>query len=198
MNIRAPRQSDSLSPFGTGDSPSVAERPNSWVHHLRPPVASDAIAIQRLVTATEVLDVNSTYTYLLMATDFASTSIVADKDGEICGVITGYHPPMRPQVLFVWQVAVAQNTQGTGLGGTMLDSLVERVRSDRHGHPLTVEATVAPSNSASRALFGGFARRHGVPLVEQSHFTSAQLAADQAHEDEPILRIGPITTPLGD
>lgn len=153
--------------------------------------------MQRLVAATEVLDVNSTYTYLLMATDFASTSIVADRGGEVCGLITGYHPPMRPEVLFVWQVAVARNARGTGLGGTMLDNLVRRVRTDRHGHPLTVEATVTPSNSASRALFDGFARRHGVLLTEHRHFTAAQLAADQAHEDEPILRIGPITTPLG-
>ena len=153
--------------------------------------------MQRLVAATEVLDVNSTYTYLLMATDFAGTSIVADVQGELCGLITGYHPPMRPEVLFVWQVAVARSTQGTGLGGAMLDSLVHRVRRVRHGHPLTVEATVTPSNSPSRALFGGFARRHGVPLTEHRHFISAQLDADQTHEDEPILRIGPITTPLG-
>ena len=150
--------------------------------------------MQRLVAATEVLDLNSTYTYLLMATDFASTSLVADVRGEVCGLITGYHPPMRPGVLFVWQVAVARSAQGTGLAGTMLDSLVSRVRGDRHGHPITVEATVSPSNSASRALFGGFARRHGVPVTEQRHFTAAQLDADQTHEDEPLLRIGPITT----
>lgn len=149
--------------------------------------------MQRLVAATDVLDVNSTYTYLLMATDFAGSSIVADRDGEVCGLITGYHPPMRPEVLFVWQVAVARSAQGTGLAGAMLDTLVHRVRSDRHGHPITVEATVTQSNSASRALFGGFARRHGVPVAEQRHFTAAQLDADQSHEDEPILRIGPIT-----
>lgn len=152
--------------------------------------------MQRLVAATEVLDVNSTYTYLLMATDFASTSIVADVRGELHGLITGYHPPDRPEVLFVWQVAVARASQGTGLGGTMLDSLVSRVRSSRHGHPITVEATVAPNNSASRALFGGFAIRHGVPLTEHRHFTAADLDPNQNHEDEPILRIGPITTPL--
>jgi L-2,4-diaminobutyric acid acetyltransferase len=195
VNIRAPRQGDFSSRPWTAGAQSVVAQPNSWTHHLRPPVAEDAISMQRLVTATEVLDVNSTYTYLLMATDFASTSIVADIDGEICGLITGYHPPMRPQVLFVWQVAVARSAQGTGLGGTMLDGLVRRVRTDRHGHPLTVEATVAPSNSASRALFGGLARRHGVPMTEHRHFSAAQLDADQAHEDEPILRIGPITTP---
>ncbi|CAN3131004.1 L-2,4-diaminobutyric acid acetyltransferase [Mycobacterium sp. smrl_JER01] len=154
--------------------------------------------MRRLVVDTEVLDINSTYTYLLMATDFAGTTIVADRDGDLCGLITGYHPPGRPEVLFVWQVAVAQSARGTGLAATMLDALVDRVRRDRHGHPVTVEATVAPDNAPSRALFGAFARRHGVPLLEQEHFTAAQLDADRNHEDEPLLRIGPIATPMVD
>jgi L-2,4-diaminobutyric acid acetyltransferase len=74
----------------------------------------------------------------------------------------------------------------------MIDNLVQRVRSDRGGRPITVEATVSPGNAASRAFFGAFARRHGVPLIERPHFDSELLAADGAHEDEPILRIGPI------
>lgn len=152
--------------------------------------------MHRLVAQTGVLDLNSAYTYLLMATDFADTSVVADRDGELCGLITGYHPPSRPEVLFVWQVAVAASERGTGLAGTMLDALTRRVREDRHGHPLTVEATVAPSNSASRALFRAFARRHGVPMSEHPRFLAAHLAADQSHEEEPTLRIGPITAPI--
>lgn len=154
--------------------------------------------MQRLVVASDVLDVNSTYTYLLMATHFADTTIVAERDNQVCGLITGYHPPARPEVLFVWQVAVASSARGTGLAGTMLDSLTARVRRDRRGHPVTVEATVAPSNSVSRRLFGAFARRHGVPMLEQPFFRSDQLSADGKHEDEPILRIGPISTPLPD
>ncbi|WP_286145571.1 diaminobutyrate acetyltransferase [Mycobacterium sp. IS-1590] len=173
-------------------------QPDSWTNHLRSPNEGDAIAMHRLVAETKVLDLNSTYTYLLMATDFASTSIVAEKDDEICGLITGYHPPERPEILFVWQVAVSASARGTGLASAMLDGLVDRVRANRRGHPVTVEATVAPSNSASRAFFGAFARRHGVPLIEEPRFTAAHLAADQSHEDEPILRIGPITTPLAD
>lgn len=154
--------------------------------------------MHRLVAATKVLDVNSTYAYLLMATDFAGTTIVADRDGDLCGLITGYHPPTRPEVLFVWQVAVADAARGTGLASTMLDALVQRVRQDRFGHPITVEATVAPGNDASRAFFHAFARRHRVPLTEHPCFSSAHLDADGAHEDEPILRIGPLTAPLAD
>ncbi|WP_422745223.1 diaminobutyrate acetyltransferase [Mycobacterium sp. WMMD1722] len=162
------------------------------MRYLRRPTEADAVAMQRLVAGTGVLDANSAYAYLLIATDFADTSIVAARDGDLCGLITGYHPPARPDVLFVWQVAVAQPCRGTGLAATMLDALVHRVREFRNGHPVTVEATVAPDNAPSRAYFGAFARRHGVPLVERPHFSAAQLDPDGAHQDEPMLRIGPI------
>ncbi|CAA0096706.1 L-2,4-diaminobutyric acid acetyltransferase [Mycolicibacterium vanbaalenii] len=175
---------------------SSVGQPDSWQQFLRRPTDADAIAMHRLVATTGVLDLNSTYAYLLMATDFADTCIVADRGGELCGLITGYHPPTRPEVLFVWQVAVAASARGTGLAGTMLDTLTRWVRQDRHGHPVTVEATVAPSNAASRALFGAFARRHGVPITEHERFLAEHLDADQAHEDEPILQIGPITANL--
>ncbi|WP_120309024.1 diaminobutyrate acetyltransferase [Mycolicibacterium celeriflavum] len=196
--MRARREQSPVLDQRTAAPKATAPQTVSWEHFLRPPTEGDAVAMHRLVAETEVLDLNSTYTYLLMATDFASTSIVADRDGDICGLITGYHPPARPEVLFVWQVAVASAARGTGLAGAMLDKLVHRVRSDRRGHPVTVEATVAPSNSASRAFFGSFARRHGVPLIEQPRFTAEQLDADRAHEDEPTLRIGPIAMPLAD
>ncbi|MCV7315628.1 diaminobutyrate acetyltransferase [Mycolicibacillus parakoreensis] len=163
---------------------------------LRPPTGTDAIAMRDLAAATEVLDVNSTYAYLLMAVDFAATSIVAERDGTLCGFITGYHPPDRPEVLFVWQVAVADSAQGTGLASAMLDTLAHRVRADRHGHPLTVETTVTPSNEASRAFFAAFARRHGVTLTEHEGFGAELLDAECSHEAEPMLRIGPITEPL--
>jgi L-2,4-diaminobutyric acid acetyltransferase len=77
----------------------------------------------------------------------------------------------------------------------MLDALVDRVRTENNGGPLTVEATVSPGNASSRAFFGAFARRHGVPLTEHAHFTAAQLDPGGAHEDEPLLRIGPLHAP---
>lgn len=165
---------------------------HNWAGTLRPPQGSDALAIRALVAETGVLDLNSTYAYLLLSTDFAQTSIVADIDGELRGFITGYRPPPRPDVLFVWQVAVAPAAQRTGLAATMLDALVDRVRTENNGGPLTVEATVSPGNASSRAFFGAFARRHGVPLTEHPHFTAAQLDPGGAHEDEPLLRIGPL------
>lgn len=180
---------------GVQTAPDIRTGAHNWAAALRPPRGSDAVAIRDLVTETGVLDLNSTYAYLLLSTDFAQTSIVAELDGRLQGFITGYLPPLRPDVLFVWQVAVAPTAQRGGLAAAMLDALVDRVRSERNGVPLTVEATVSPGNASSRAFFGAFARRHGVPLTEHVHFTADQLDPDGAHEDEPLLRIGPIDTP---
>jgi L-2,4-diaminobutyric acid acetyltransferase len=162
---------------------------------LRAPAGTDAIGIRELAAATGVLDLNSTYAYLLLATDFASTSIVAEGEGELRGFITGYHPPQRPDVLFIWQVAVDPMTQGGGVASAMIDALVRRVHSARGRRPLTVEATVSPGNLASRAFFDAFARRHGVPLTEQPHFGRELLDSADGHDDEPILRIGPVDVP---
>ena len=159
---------------------------------LRAPRGGDAVAIRDIAAATGTLDVNSVYAYHLLATDFAATSMVADDGDRLRGFITGYHPPRRPDVLFVWQVAVSPDAQGGGLAGAMLDELVARVRRQRRGHPVVVEATVAPSNTASRAFFTGFARRHGVPLAEAPHIPGALLDPAGGHEDEPLLRIGPL------
>ena len=73
---------------------SMVQR-NSWERFLRPPEGGDAIAMRHLVADTEVLDLNSTYTYLLMAADFADTTVVADRDGDLCGLVTGYLPLRR-------------------------------------------------------------------------------------------------------
>ncbi|MFY1599560.1 hypothetical protein ACN27A_33500, partial [Micromonospora sp. WMMD737] len=52
------------------------QRPDATQRRLRRPEASDALAVHRLVADSGVLDLNSTYTYMLLSTDFADTSIV--------------------------------------------------------------------------------------------------------------------------
>ncbi|MCC3338967.1 hypothetical protein [Mycolicibacterium smegmatis] len=47
---------------------------NSRTLNLRPPQGDDAIGIRDIAEATEVLDLNSTYAYLLLATDFSGSS----------------------------------------------------------------------------------------------------------------------------
>lgn len=140
----------------------------------------------RIARDSKVLDLNSSYAYVLWCKDFPTTSVVARVDDEPAGFITGYLRPTGS--LMIWQVAVDDAFRGLGLAQSMLGWLADSVAT-LHGEPVTVETTVAQSNTASRALFSGFARRRGMSLTESEGF-NAELFPD-AHEDEPLLRLTP-------
>ena len=155
----------------------------------RPPTPEDAPAIWRLVRDSGTLDVNSVYCYLLLCKDFAATCAVAEAQGEIVGVVTAYLPPGRGDTLFIWQIGVTPERRGQGLAAGLLQDLLRRdvCRDVRY-----VEATVGPTNRASRALFTALARDLNATLIEQSCF-DATLFPEGNHEPENLLRIGPLS-----
>lgn len=158
---------------------------------FRKPGASDGPAVTALVAACPPLDTNSAYCNLLQCSDFADTCIVAERDGAMIGWISGYRPPRRSDELFVWQVAVAAEARGLGLGGRMLDALVERL-TEPPVRRLTT--TVTADNRASWALFEAFARRHGAALERSVRFDAADHFAG-AHDSEWQAAIGPLSAP---
>jgi L-2,4-diaminobutyric acid acetyltransferase len=149
------------------------------------PEVADGVACWRLADATGVLDVNSRYSYLLWCRDFAATSVVARRDGELVGFVTGYRRPDAPSALVVWQVGVDAAARGQGVAAAMLDDLFDRVPEVDH-----LEATVTPDNKGSIALFSRFAERRGAPVRRSELFGSELLGAD--HEPEILFRIGPV------
>ncbi len=134
---------------------------------FRKPVAEDGPAITALIAACPPLDGNSAYCNLLQCSDFADSCIVAERDGEIVGWISGYRPPSRAGELFVWQVAVSQRARGMGLAGRMLDQLANRPELQPIRH---ITTTVTAENQASWALFEGAARRRGAVLQRRRRF----------------------------
>ncbi len=149
------------------------------------PEVSDGVACWRLAEATGVLDVNSRYAYLLWCRDFAATSVVARRDGDVLGFVTGYRRPEEPSTLVVWQVGVDSAARGRGLAAAMLDALFDRVPEVDY-----LEATVTPDNTGSIALFSRFAERRGA-AVSRSELFGAELLGDD-HEPEILFRIGPV------
>ncbi|MYU21699.1 diaminobutyrate acetyltransferase [Streptomyces sp. SID8352] len=158
----------------------------------RPRVA-DGAALWRMARDSQVLDLNSSYSYLLWCRDFAATSAVArDGRGEPVGFITGYIRPDRPDTLLVWQVAVDNALRGRGLASAMLDSLTARTVAE---HGLTaVETTISPGNTASERLFTSFAQRHRAPLEREVLFATESFP-DGPHDPEVLYRIGPLSAP---
>lgn len=155
---------------------------------LRSPSVSDGAHIWELVAEAGTLERNTAYAYLLLASHFSGTSVVAEENGRLLGFVAAYRPPSRPEALFVWQVGVHPDARGMGLAGRMLDWLFESPGS--HG-ARWLEATVTPDNQPSNRLFQSFARRHDVPFEQIDWFESEHFPGGD-HAPELLYRIGPV------
>src|SRR6187397_2567124 len=76
---------------------------------LRSPAVEDGARLWQIAADSRVLDVNSSYSYVLWCRDFSATSIVAEDAGRVVGFVTGYIRQDAPDTLFVWQVAVDES-----------------------------------------------------------------------------------------
>ena len=157
---------------------------------LRHPDKTDGAAVWELVRSAGTLDVNSPYSYILLCDLFRQTCIVAEENGKLVGFVSALIAPMRSDTLFVWQIAVDSSVRGKGLGKAMLKQLLE---SNAVVPIRYLEATVSPSNIASRSLFQSMARLLNCELktVEDEGYMPSMFPAGNAHEAEPLLRIGP-------
>jgi L-2,4-diaminobutyric acid acetyltransferase len=158
---------------------------------LRHPTPGDAPAVWRLVQDSGVLDPNSAYAYVVLFSHFPTTCAVAEREGQVVGFVTGYRIPARPAVHFVWQVGVREDHRGLGLATDMLLWLL----GDGAPTPVhALEATVTPSNQASRRLFFGLARALQSSCVVRPGFPPELLG--EGHEPEELFCIGPIDRSL--
>lgn len=155
-------------------------------YHFRQPTPADGGKLWELVRNTPALDLNSAYYYIYFGHAFSQTSLIAEKDNQVAGFITGLCPPETPDRLFIWQVCVAAACQGQGLGLSMLDALTRNVQ------PRWVDATVTPSNGASIALFTALARTHKTPWTFQEEIFPASCFGTAGHEAEILFSIGPL------
>lgn len=147
----------------------------------------DGAGMWRVVEGCGVLDTNSSYLYLLLARDFASTCVVAESAGEIVGFVTGYRRPARPEAVFLWQVGILPQAQGQGLGKRLLAAFL---RQPGARGASWLETTITRSNDASRGLFRAIARDLGAGCEVSPCFT-VDLFPESGHEAEELFEIGP-------
>ncbi len=156
---------------------------------LRQPVSEDGADVHRLIQRCPPLDENSVYCNLLQTSHFADTSVAAEVAGELAGFVSGYLVPSRPDTLFIWQVAVAEEGRGQGLAGRMIREILGRPNCAQVRY---LETTITPDNEASWALFRGLARKLGTECNESVMFDRERHFQGQ-HDSEMLLRIGPFT-----
>lgn len=154
---------------------------------IRQPNLDDGAAVWKLVKNTKILDVNSSYSYLLWCSHFSETSVIIEVDHEIIGFVSGFIMPAASDRLFIWQVAVAETERGKGLASKMVHHLLKREAcKDIH----YIETTVSPSNIPSQKLFCSLARDLETDIHVSQCFTTDDFP-EKGHEDELLHQIGP-------
>ncbi|HEY9314006.1 diaminobutyrate acetyltransferase [Williamsia sp.] len=153
---------------------------------FRSPKVSDGVRLWEIARDSKVLDLNSSYAYVLWCQDYAQTSVVAEVDGEVVGFVTGYLRPQLPDVVMVWQVAVDADQRGLGLAGKMLSQLMDRL--EPRGIT-TLHTTISPDNTASQALFQGLADRREMSIRREELFSANDFPDD--HEQEDLYIVAP-------
>jgi L-2,4-diaminobutyric acid acetyltransferase len=183
--------------FGT-DNPQAAKSPSrksqsGTARHAAPiimrmPAMEDGSKVHALVATCPPLDPNSLYCNLLQCTHFAETCVFAERDDMPAGWLSAYRPPREPDTLFIWQVAVAKEARGYGLGLQLIKTLLARpALTDIR----RVRTTITADNRASWALFRSLARHLGsrfsaTPwLLADAHFGGT-------HASENLITIGPL------
>lgn len=139
--------------------------------------------------ASETVDINSPYSYLMLGEYFAENCAVAEREGRLVGFVTGFTPPEDPETLFIWQIAVDESVRGLGVGSRLLDDVVGRPRVPRLRY---LEATVTPGNEPSKRLFRSFAESWGAECHEEELFSRSDFPHDagELHDPEIRFRIG--------
>ncbi|MBK0418200.1 diaminobutyrate acetyltransferase [Leucobacter sp. CSA1] len=151
---------------------------------IRIPTMEDGQHLWALARDSRVLDLNSSYSYLLWCRDFAETSAIATVADDPAGFVTGYTRPESPETLMIWQIAVGERHRGRGLALQMLEELVDRTGTSR------LETTITADNDASSRLFAAFAERRGAACVSRPLFTE-ELYPDR-HDTEFLYEIEPV------
>lgn len=155
---------------------------------FRTPTENDGKEMFRIVKDSQVLDVNSSYSYLMWGKFFNKTSIVVQHEDEVIGFVTGFIQPNSPDTLFVWQVAVDKQYRGNGLATKLIMELSNKLKNQNIQY---IEATVTPSNEPSSNLFKGLAKRYETECKIYECFAKDQFP-DATHEAEYAYKIGPL------
>jgi L-2,4-diaminobutyric acid acetyltransferase len=154
-------------PMPTTEMKLVRKRQDEIVY--RTPRSEDGENVWQLVSSCAPLDENSLYCNLLQCDHFGDTCIAAERrhDGALVGWVSGYLIPDNPQTLFIWQVAVDETVQGTGVGKKMLNALLD---CDACGDVRSLKTTITAENEASWGLFSSLARMRGGEMQREPHF----------------------------
>lgn len=158
-------------------------------HRYRTPSKRDGAKLWKLVKDSGKLDVNSPYFYITMSHWFSNSCMIVEdiNNDRIIGAVVGFRQPEHRNRLFIWQITVHEDYRGQGIALKLLDELASQSGTEY------VEATISPSNAASRRLFEKWSAMIKADMIKsESEGFGIELFPEQAHEQEDLYIIGPL------
>jgi L-2,4-diaminobutyric acid acetyltransferase len=155
---------------------------------FRKPRLNDGAEIYELIRSCRPLEINSIYSYLLLCRHFADTCVVAEEDGKIIAFLSGYIPPNKKGIYFIWQIAVDEKVRRRGIAEGLLSEALKREHC-KNCH--FIETTITPSNKTSWNFFLSIADNLNANYKESVYF-SEKCFGKEPHEAEHLLQIGPL------
>ncbi|WP_277209600.1 diaminobutyrate acetyltransferase [Isoptericola croceus] len=175
----------STNPTSRSTSPAAADTApgdDSTPLTIRPPTVDDGGAMWRVARDSGSLDLNSSYSYLLLAGHFSDTCRIALLGDDVVGFVSGYRLPSDPSRYFLWQVAVDERARGRRVAGRLIDAVI-----DDQPEITSLVTTVTEDNQASRRVFRRWSDDRGATLDEVPGFEAHHFP--DGHEAEPLLVI---------
>lgn len=161
---------------------------DTLLFEFRTPRSVDGHAIHALISRCPPLDTNSLYCNLLQCSYFRDSSIAVEQNGAIVGFVSGFVTHTKPNVLFIWQVAVDYDYRGVGLAKKMITELLKRSSLKDINF---IETTITPDNTSSWHLFKRISVTLAANLKSKTLFDQKTHFNDE-HASELLVRIGPI------
>lgn len=156
---------------------------------IRAPSQDEGALFWEIARDAGGLDLNSPYAYMMTSRHFPETCALAELYGKPAGFVMAHRIPARPEVLFIWQVAVLPAFRGLGIAQRMFDNLLAR---EVNSGVRIMEATVTPSNASSAALFAAFAKKRNAELEIRTGYPAAEFPEGHGHEAEDLYVISPV------
>jgi L-2,4-diaminobutyric acid acetyltransferase len=106
--------------------------------------------VYRFICSCGVLETYGEHFYRIVIRYFSSTCYVAERDGEIVGLMWGFITQEDSNTFFLWQIGVDPATRGEGIGGLILEEAEEDLAARGCKR---IELTIDPTNYPSQRMF---------------------------------------------
>lgn len=148
---------------------------------IRTCTPDDLHQVSQFVESCPPLERHTGFTYWVTFNFWGDTCFVAADGDEIVGYASGVGAGRSPELIYIWQVGVAERYRGNGLSQLLISKVVEAARGKGFRR---ANVSIAPDNEASLTAFRRVAAALGSDLE-----ASGEVAFDdpEGHRVQEVL-----------